>query len=217
MAPGAGQGSGPAGAQDWISLFLEAQAAELGAARNTLLAYGRDLKDFVGWLQVQNLAPGAVIVVTGLVFAFLIARGVIVESKRDRRPPPPPVSRADTLRVYLVLIVTMMSGGIIFNATNPALPKAFALDFSDVGAGGASGVMTVSYLVALVYVTAGVMQVIGGRLADLYPARQVYLLAYLIQIPLLAAASMLGGGLLVVLAIFMVGVNTAGLPVETLS
>lgn len=37
----------------WISAFLEAQAAELGAARNTLLAYGRDLKDFEGWLTAQ--------------------------------------------------------------------------------------------------------------------------------------------------------------------
>ena len=35
----------------WISAFLEAQAAELGAARNTLLAYGRDLKDVAEWLQ----------------------------------------------------------------------------------------------------------------------------------------------------------------------
>jgi len=34
----------------WISTFLEAQAAELGAANNTLLAYGRDLKDFQAWL-----------------------------------------------------------------------------------------------------------------------------------------------------------------------
>lgn len=34
----------------WISTFLEAQAAELDAARNTRLAYGRDLKAFVGWL-----------------------------------------------------------------------------------------------------------------------------------------------------------------------
>jgi len=34
----------------WISTFLEAQAAELGAATNTLLAYGRDLKDFAAWL-----------------------------------------------------------------------------------------------------------------------------------------------------------------------
>jgi integrase/recombinase XerD len=34
----------------WISTFLEAQSAELGAARNTRLAYGRDLLDFAGWL-----------------------------------------------------------------------------------------------------------------------------------------------------------------------
>lgn len=37
-------------AERWISAFLEAQAADAGAARNTLLAYGRDLRDFAGWL-----------------------------------------------------------------------------------------------------------------------------------------------------------------------
>ncbi|MEH6644906.1 tyrosine recombinase [Sulfitobacter sp.] len=35
-------------------MFLEAQAAELGAATNTLLAYGRDLKDFDAWLARQT-------------------------------------------------------------------------------------------------------------------------------------------------------------------
>lgn len=40
-----------AAADRWISAFLEAQAAEVNAARNTLLAYGRDLKDFAGWLE----------------------------------------------------------------------------------------------------------------------------------------------------------------------
>ncbi len=34
----------------WISTFLEAQAAELDAAPNTLLAYGRDLKAFAAFL-----------------------------------------------------------------------------------------------------------------------------------------------------------------------
>ncbi|GGD32157.1 site-specific tyrosine recombinase XerD [Sinisalibacter lacisalsi] len=41
----------------WISAFLEAQAAELDAARNTLLAYGRDLKDYAGFLARKGLAP----------------------------------------------------------------------------------------------------------------------------------------------------------------
>lgn len=34
----------------WISTFLDAQAAERAAARNTRLAYGRDLLDFAAWL-----------------------------------------------------------------------------------------------------------------------------------------------------------------------
>ncbi len=38
-----------------ISAFLEAQAAEGGGARNTLLAYGRDLRDFAAWLAHRAL------------------------------------------------------------------------------------------------------------------------------------------------------------------
>ncbi len=38
-------------ASRWISTFLDARAAELGAARNTQLAYGRDLMDFAQWLS----------------------------------------------------------------------------------------------------------------------------------------------------------------------
>lgn len=37
-------------ASRWISTFLDAQAADLGASRNTQLAYGRDLVDFADWL-----------------------------------------------------------------------------------------------------------------------------------------------------------------------
>ena len=39
----------------WISTFLEAQSAELGAATNTQLAYGRDLKDFDSFLARKDL------------------------------------------------------------------------------------------------------------------------------------------------------------------
>ena len=38
----------------WIAPFLEAQAAELGAAENTLLGYGRDLADAETWLAGQG-------------------------------------------------------------------------------------------------------------------------------------------------------------------
>ena len=42
-------------ASRWISTFLDARAAELGAARNTQLAYGRDLLDFADWLERRGL------------------------------------------------------------------------------------------------------------------------------------------------------------------
>ncbi len=38
----------------WISAFIEAQAAELGAADNTQLAYARDLKDFAEWCAAHD-------------------------------------------------------------------------------------------------------------------------------------------------------------------
>lgn len=50
--------SGPATSDLWISTFLDAQVAELNAAQNTLLAYGRDLTDFAGWLDRQKGAFG---------------------------------------------------------------------------------------------------------------------------------------------------------------
>jgi integrase/recombinase XerD len=38
----------------WIAAFLEARAAEAGQARNTRLAYGRDLADFSDWLAARG-------------------------------------------------------------------------------------------------------------------------------------------------------------------
>lgn len=37
-----------------IATFLDAQAAEMGAAKNTQEAYARDLRDFADWLTEQN-------------------------------------------------------------------------------------------------------------------------------------------------------------------
>lgn len=39
-----------------ISAFLDAKAAESGSARNTVLAYGRDLRDLSDWLAARDLS-----------------------------------------------------------------------------------------------------------------------------------------------------------------
>ncbi|MEX3015142.1 tyrosine recombinase [Gymnodinialimonas hymeniacidonis] len=51
--------AGPATDADWIALYLDAAAAEQGAAQNTLLGYGRDLTDAMGWLSKRGGFAGA--------------------------------------------------------------------------------------------------------------------------------------------------------------
>ena len=52
--------TGPAHADGWILTFLDAHAAELDAARNTQLAYGRDLKDFAVFVAHRGLTFASV-------------------------------------------------------------------------------------------------------------------------------------------------------------
>ena len=69
----------------WISTFLEAQAAELGAATNTQLAYARDLKDFSEWLDGKGTAFNEVS--RDVIEAYLVhcdAQG-LAKSTRARR------------------------------------------------------------------------------------------------------------------------------------
>lgn len=69
----------------WIPTFLEAQAAEAGAARNTILSYGRDLSDFAGFLAAKGLTLAAL--TQGDVETYLIrceAEG-LARSTRARR------------------------------------------------------------------------------------------------------------------------------------
>ena len=76
---------GSAHAAEWCAAFLEAQAAEQGAARNTIEAYARDLRDFADWLSRQSLTPATA--QQGDIEAYLIALEAegLAKSTRARR------------------------------------------------------------------------------------------------------------------------------------
>ena len=65
-----------------IEAFLEAQAAELGAAKNTRLAYGRDLMRFSGWLARRGI--GLLDATRSDIEAFLVASEAEGLSKATR-------------------------------------------------------------------------------------------------------------------------------------
>ena len=76
--------------------------------------------------------------------------------------------------------------------------------------------LTVSYLIGLVYTCATILQIIGGRCADKFSARRVYLIGYLLQVPILMAFGMFDGPTIVLIAIVMTGLNTATQPAENI-
>ncbi len=167
------------------------------------------LVEWSGW-RSAFMAPGVVMVAIGAAFWFLVRRGVIVESAEDRKKDPP-TSKHDRIRAFMVLAVTMLCTGLVYQATQPALPKLFSIRV--IGEGG-EGVLGLSALVALVYLVAGGGQIAAGLLADRFPLKWVYLGAFLGQAPLLLLAGSLDGSALVLAALLMVTVNVGALPAE---
>ena len=70
----------------WCEAFLEMMAAERGAARNTLSAYGRDLADAQGWLKGKGSSFEAADAETiEAYFAGLADRGLSPATAARRR------------------------------------------------------------------------------------------------------------------------------------
>jgi MFS family permease len=166
------------------------------------------LTEWGGW-RMAFIVPGVAVAATGIVFYGLLARGLIVESRVDRRVEPP-ARPADVVRAGIVLAVTMLCTGLIYQATQPALPKVF----SERLLGADDGVMGVSLLVSLVYLVSGGCQIVAGHLADRFPLKFVYVVCFALQVPLLVLAASAHGTAMVMVAMLMVAMNVGALPAE---
>jgi MFS family permease len=169
------------------------------------------LIDAFGW-RAAFMVPGAVSLATGLALLVCLRLGLVVEGAGDRRAEPPP-SRGDMLRVFVILVLTMVVMGLIFQATQAAMPKVFDLRLRDIAGEGTFGI---GAIVAGVYLLGGAMQMIGGHLADRYPLKPIYLLALLFQVPALAAVAGFAGLPLIGVAVLTVLLSTAALPAENM-
>lgn len=167
------------------------------------------LTDSLSW-RAAFIVPGLIITITGIFFILLIRRGNITENKKDIAPQPP-VAREEIIRTVMVLVITMLCTGLIYQSTGPAIPKVFSMRLQNLFS---DGILGVSAMVAMVYIVAGGFQIIAGRLCDIYPLKLVYILSFLAQIPVMFLAASAGGAGLLATVIFMVAANQASLPAE---
>lgn len=169
------------------------------------------LTEWVSW-RAAFFLPAALTAVTGIAFVLCLWRGWITDGQSVKRVESVP-ARGDTMRVFVVLALGMLSGGLIYQSTQAALPKVFDERLLGFLGGGTVGPGTA---VMLVYGFSACCQVAAGHLADRFSLKWVYLGAWLIQAPLLAVAAYAVGAPLVGVAMLMVTCNTGSLPAENM-
>ncbi|MDH3713220.1 MAG: MFS transporter, partial [Gammaproteobacteria bacterium] len=182
----------------------------IGAALGGVVAGG--LIEFANW-RAAFMVPGAVSIVTGIALWWSIRRAWVRDDFNAQSAADVSNSRADALRVFGILLLTMFAAGVIYHATQAALPKVFDLRNHNLVGGGVLGV---GVLVAIVYVLGSLMQVFGGHLADRLPLKTVYLWAYLFQVPVLWLLGLTFGLPLVVVAVLSVMLGAGVLPAENM-
>ena len=181
----------------------------IGIASAALVAGA--LIDLFGW-RAAFIVPGLVSVATGLALFACLRLGLIVETEVKPKSEETE-SRGAMLRVYAILLLTMVVMGIVFQATQTAMPKVFDLRLRDIAGDGVFGI---GAIIALVYVSGSLMQLIGGYMADKYPLKPIYVGAFLFQVPVLAGLAAFGGLPLIGLAVLTVVLTSAPLPAENM-
>ncbi len=179
----------------------------LGVASAGLVA--ASLVDFYSW-RAAFIVPGVVACGLGLALVGCMAVGLVPSLGTDRAPQAAP-SRADMLRAFIVLSLTVFLGGLIYQATQVALPKALALRVADIAG---DGILGAGMLFTVIYLAAGALQMVGGWLVDRYPLKWVYLWTYILQVPLIFAAASVAGLPFVAVVMMSVVLNVGSLPAE---
>lgn len=183
-----------------------------GAAGSALAGLvAGSLIEVFSW-RAAFIIPGIVCALTGVALLFFRRNGLVDDNTKDTFEAATTETKGSR-RVFPILLVTMFIAGLIFHATQVSLPKFFEQRQDGLVADGAFGV---GVLVAIVYGVAGLMQVLGGHLADRFSLKWVYVGAIFVQVPTLWLASLLSGLPLVLIATMMVMANTGALPAENL-
>lgn len=180
----------------------------LGVASAALIA--GVLTDFVHW-RAAFIVPGVVSAGLGVALWLLIRSGRVQDTRTDVKPQLQRPNRDAMVRAFVVLSVTMLCTGLVFQSLSTAMPKIFAERLADLTGGTAAGA---GLLVSAVYLFGMVGQYAGGRLADRYSLRRLYIIMYGLMIPTMMLAASLAGLPLFAAVTMAVLLNTLGIPIE---
>ena len=155
--------------------------------------------DFVTW-RAAFIVPGVLSLVVGLALLGLWRAGRIRDIAGDRAATVDPDTSA-FMRVFIILTITMACNGFVYAGLTNTMPKLLET--------GLSTSLDMSYTEIGVYVglvsgLASFSSILGGWMADRYSARAIYIVFWLLQVPLLfVIVSLSGTTLLLTLLLVM--------------
>src|SRR5690606_28480087 len=167
--------------------------------------------DAVSW-RAAFIVPGVLCAICGIFLAFFVRSGTVVAATVDRRPEPE-APRADIIRVFLVLSLTMLGTGLVAQMVMVALPKVFEDGLPALTGGN---VRDVGFWVSMVYAVSASVQLVGGWLVDRYPSKMVYALAWAAQVPLFWLAASAANMPLVAIMLLAQSATVFSAPAENL-
>ncbi len=181
----------------WGNLGVAAAALSAGA-----------LIHWVGW-RAAFVVPGLLSVATGLAFAF-VAPPPRVAPKRAGTGAARSALTPELIRVFAVLGLVTICGGLIFNATLVSLPKVFSVRLTELS----TSAFGVAGLVSLVYAFGAMSQIVVGRLLDRYSLRTTLMTVAGLQIPCLLLAARAHNLALLLIAGVMMLTIFGGIPIQ---
>jgi len=167
----------------------------LGVAFAALIAGA--LAYWFNW-RAAFIVPGIGSIAIGVGFAAVVPE-VKLAAKARTSGPRQVFSRALLARVFSILLVTTLCGGIIFNATTVAMPKIFDEKLTAL----VDTTLGIGVLVSAVYVFAAMAQLVVGHLLDRDTIKSVLVPIVGLQAPLLLAAAFTDNYAMLLIALAM--------------
>lgn len=170
------------------------------------------LAQFYGWQSAFAL-PGAIstLIGVGLVLRNRKSRAHTVSSTTNTPHTRMPHSKRVQRRVFLVICIAALFGGVVFNMVTLSLPKFLDERLTSESA----SLAWVGVSAGLVFALAAFAQLPVGELLDRIGARPIFLTLLAGEILLLLALSQATGWLAFALALLGVTVIFAGIPITT--
>ena len=136
--------------------------------------------DYVTW-RAAFVIPGVLSVVVGIGLFVVWRAGWIKDVTKDRASTGAPDPSA-FVRVFIVLTITMACTGFVYTGLTNTMPKLMEMGLS---AAIASSYTEIGIFVGIVSGVAALSSIFGGWMADRYSARAIYIVFWVLQIPLL--------------------------------